>query len=296
MQQKHAQALVDLVKAFEMIRHQDLIDAANSREYPMKLLRLSLAAYRLKRAVGINGLFAEAVRATRGITAGAGHATAELRVLLIDMVAAIQARWPPSSGVALLLYVDDFTIMASGDEKEVTEKIDRIAAYTAYILEDVLKLEISTKKSVVAASTPTLATSIARVNARRKLRPVKHAKLLGTATTAGARRCTAIQKGRLTAFKSVRKRIVKLRRTGINTAVMARAAGTQAVTYGYACMGIADSALTDARREIARAAAPATAGKNPNMILYTLDGASGTMDPAFEANASGIAAWASAWW
>ena len=132
--QKHAQALIDLVKAFEMIPHQELINAAASREYPLKLLRLSLAAYWLDRAVGISGLFAECVRATRGITAGSGHATAKLRVLLIDMFAAIQARWPPPSGVHLLLYVDDLTVMSTGSEEEVLAKIDRFTAFTAHIL------------------------------------------------------------------------------------------------------------------------------------------------------------------
>ena len=152
------------------------------------------------------------MRAVRGITAGSGHATAELRVLLIDMVSAIQARWPPASGVHLLLYVDDLTIMTTGSDEEVLAKIDRITAFTAHILEEVLKLEISTKKSVVTASTPTLATSIARANKKKKLQPVRPARLLGTATTAGSRRCTVVQRGRVEAFNKVRKRIGKLRR------------------------------------------------------------------------------------
>ena len=65
---------------------------------------------------------------------------------------------------------------------------------------------------------------------------------------------------------------------------MARAAGTQAVTYGYNTMGIADSALATARRVVAAAAAPSTAGKNPDLVLYALDGATGTLDPAFKGN------------
>ena len=99
---QHAQALLDLVKAFEMIPHQKLIDAASGRGYPLRLLRLSLAAYRLQRAVGSRGIFASQVRATRGITAGSGFATTELRVLLIDLINLLQHKWPPRSGVQLL--------------------------------------------------------------------------------------------------------------------------------------------------------------------------------------------------
>jgi hypothetical protein len=186
--------------------------------------------------------------------------------------------------------------MATGSAQEVEDKLNRITSFTTYILEDVLRLKISVKKSVVTASTPKLAAAIARTNTKKNLKPVHSAKLLGTATTAGARRCTKVLKNRLISFKVVRKRINKLRSTGVNTVMMARAAGTQAVTYGYATTGVADSALLATRREVAKAGAPTTAGKNPNLVLYTFDAATGTLDPAFEAIAAGIHAWASAWW
>ena len=144
----HAQASVDLVKAFEMIPHQKLADAAASRDYPLKLLRLSLAAYRLKRSVGFEGVFGECVRATRGITAGSNLATTELRVLLIDLIASLQERWPPASGVRLTLYVDDPTISASGTNEEVAEKVARIMTLVTHVLEDTLKLSISTKSQL----------------------------------------------------------------------------------------------------------------------------------------------------
>ena len=50
------------------------------------LLRLSLASSSLPRAVGVAGVYAKLVVATRGITAGAVFATIELRVLLIQWI------------------------------------------------------------------------------------------------------------------------------------------------------------------------------------------------------------------
>ena len=81
-----AAALIDLVKAFEMIPHAHLVQAARQHGFSLKVLRLSLAAYRLTRVIGVDGVFSEQMQATRGITAGSGMATSELRLLLTEMV------------------------------------------------------------------------------------------------------------------------------------------------------------------------------------------------------------------
>ena len=44
--------MLDLTKAFEAVPHDKLVAAAQRRGYPMTLLKLSLAAYRLRRTVG----------------------------------------------------------------------------------------------------------------------------------------------------------------------------------------------------------------------------------------------------
>ena len=77
--QEHAVALLDLVKAFERVPHHLLAVAAARKGYPLVLLRLSLAAYRMQRVIGIEGVFSRLLIATRGITAGSGTATTELR-------------------------------------------------------------------------------------------------------------------------------------------------------------------------------------------------------------------------
>jgi len=55
--QEHAVALLDLVKAFERVPHHLLAVAAARKGYPLVLLRLSLAAYRMQRVIGIEGVF-----------------------------------------------------------------------------------------------------------------------------------------------------------------------------------------------------------------------------------------------
>ena len=55
----HAAALLDLVKAFEMIPHCLLVRAARKHGFSLKVLRLSLAAYRIARTIGVDGVFSE---------------------------------------------------------------------------------------------------------------------------------------------------------------------------------------------------------------------------------------------
>ena len=74
---------MDLTKAFELVDHAKLLEAARKRGYPLALLRMSLAAYRLSRTIGVDGAFSRKVEATRGITAGSGFATSELRLLYL---------------------------------------------------------------------------------------------------------------------------------------------------------------------------------------------------------------------
>ena len=76
--------LLDLVKAFDRVPHDWLVRQAAKFRYPLLVLRLSLAAYRLWRVVTVSGICSVVMSACMGIVAGAVHATIELRVLLLQ--------------------------------------------------------------------------------------------------------------------------------------------------------------------------------------------------------------------
>ena len=67
---EQAQALLDLTTAFEMVSHQNVLDAARRKGYPLSLLRMYLAASLLKRRVGMDGVYSRLIKASRGISAG----------------------------------------------------------------------------------------------------------------------------------------------------------------------------------------------------------------------------------
>ena len=81
-----AQALLDLVKAFERIPYRVLLREARELGYPLRLLKLAIRTYKLPRVVRVGEAVSDLAWATRGIVAGSGTATTEMRVTLVDNV------------------------------------------------------------------------------------------------------------------------------------------------------------------------------------------------------------------
>ena len=290
----HVQALLDLVKAFETVPHHILVMAAIAKGYPIAILRLSLAAHRLTRAVGIEGVFSRAIVASRGIAAGSGFATAELKMLLHDTMGELHSRW--AHELTIRLFVDDLTVAACGAPRAVVALMVKVLNFLIHQLEEVLKMQVSGTKSKVLAGRPALAQAVAMGIVTKKISVTKHAKLLGTDSAGGRRRSTVVAAQRLQDFIDLIPRFQALRRLGVNSRQMVRAAGPPAILYGCDVMGVCDSVLHTARTRIAAAVAPQAGGKSPDLVLYITDGLDGTLDPAFQAHSEPTKMWATAWW
>ena len=289
----YAQALLDLVKAFEKVPHHHLARAARKRGYNLWLLRASIAAYRLPRAIGVDGVYTSLIIATCGITAGSVFATTELRLLMMDALDFTCNIW---TSVQVTLYVDDATIENTGPGRGPEIVVAGATDAMIHHLEQELELEVSLTKSTTNAATWTAARRTARASTTGKLTPTRSAKLLGTPSGGGRKRCVRLQRTRLA---TVRKRITRirvLRKSKVRTALMVRAACTPALTYGWDVMGVSDSTLRISRSAIAAAVAPAAGGKNPAAVLLLADAGGGTTDPAFDAHALLLKQWALAWW
>ena len=112
-----AQMLLDLAKAFETVPLGGLVRAAVAHGYPLALLRLSLAAYAAPRSIGMDGVWSREVQARRGITAGSGFATTELRVLFWSLMLQLSGQFPASLRVTV--FVDDVMLGCSGSPAHV---------------------------------------------------------------------------------------------------------------------------------------------------------------------------------
>ena len=289
----HVQALIDLVKAFETVPHHILVRFAIARGYPVVLLRLSLASYRLVRSVGVDGVYSRCIVATRGITAGAGFATVELEVLLFDTILGLQA-WSPT--LVVKVFIDDITLAACGLPRVIIRVLVEALDFLVQQLEVHLRMLVSDGKSKVLAGRPSIAAAVLKAIESDKLALTRHGKLLGTDTVGGRRRSTITFLERVQTFSEARPRIHALRRVGVNSAQIVRTAGTPAVMYGCEVMGLSDSALHLARSRLSSAAGAPSGGKNVDLLLHAIDGPSGTLDPAFDAHATLVLIYAIAVW
>ena len=83
---EYIQTLLDLVKAFDHVPQWLLIREGIARGYPLWILKLSIATYRLGRVIRIGSVVSNMVMALAGITAGSGFATFEMRLVLIRVI------------------------------------------------------------------------------------------------------------------------------------------------------------------------------------------------------------------
>ena len=274
-----------------MVNHSELVSAARRHGFSLKVLRLSLAAYRLARTIGIDEVYSNTVCATRGITAGSGFATTELRLLLVDLMFDLRRLWP----VEIKLYVDDLTISAQGGPEQVVGNLTSATDH-AIMKFTGLGLEVSKSKSTAVASRAGLRRALVIKNHAKILRSSRAAKLLGTDFSSGKKRSTQVQVKRINGFASKIGRIRALRRNGVSAVQYVQAAGIPAMMYGVECTGIADTTLKKAVGLAAAAISPPAMGKSARMTLHAAAPLCTSVDPSYAAHVTPIKAWAMAWW
>ena len=290
----YAAVLLDLVKAFERVPHATLVLQAHALGYNLRLLRVSLAAYRLPRAVGLEGVYSQRVVAARGITAGAGHAVVELRLLLSDLWDRVHRM---HRSVPLTVYVDDTGLEAMGTERHVLRVLPRAVRAVEEGL-GALGMELSASKCVASGSSLRVAAHVAReCSAFIQLRVVRHAISLGVGLSGGRAPATHALRQRLKTFQMRLPRFAAIRQLAVSTARLLRTGAVSGLTYGAASTGVAPTLLHAQRVATAKAMGDRTSGGDLDLTLAVADGARGGMaDPAFQAHLQPIVTWAHAVW
>ena len=162
-------------------------------------------------------------------------------------------------------------------------------------------MEVSASKSMVTASTPTAAKLLEALVPQGIVKAIhprtgQPAKMLGVGTKGGSVRTTKIYCKRVQQFKKKVHRFRTLRNCGFATRYAVQATAMPAIGYGLETAGISDTALRQLRCMVNHAAGTATGGGNFEEELMARDALHGRLDPAFDAHAKPIAAWATAWW
>ncbi len=287
------QLLLDMQKCFELVPHDVLVQEARAVGYPLPLLRLALAAYRLPRSLSIGGVHSSLILAERGIAAGSGLATTELRVLLIRLLDRVRERCP---AVKLSAYVDDLTADASGTQQTAPQMIvDAGGMLCRGII--ALGLKLSIGKCKVLASSASAGRQATEGLSEWRVRLVGQAKVLGAGVSAGARRAAGAQKSRWANLLSRLHRLAALIRQRISVARLLRTGINASFTYGDEVVGVATATLEARRRTVASLVGGGAGGKSIDMVLALADERQHQrLDPAFDAHILPIGRWAEAAW
>ncbi len=289
-----AALLLDLEKCFEVVPHDLLVSEAEKLGYPLPLLRLSLASYRLPRVLAADGAFSAAVYAERGIAAGSALATTELRVLLIRLLDGVRRQYPQ---LKLSAYVDDIAIDTTSSFTHAAGIVAEAGRALCQGLRD-LRLRLSKAGKCVVISTSTaVATDVADSLAEFGVRAVDRTKNLGAGMGAGVRRNASVQRKRWHALLLRLGRLATLLRSKISVSRLFRTGINASFTYGDDVVGVASSTLEARRRVVASAVTQTAAGRAVDATLIMADDhARQRLDPAFDAHAIPLVRWAEAAW
>ena len=248
----YLQVLLDLVKAFDRVPHHVLVREAVALGFPLWVLRLSMAAYRMPRVVRIEGVVSRIVLPLRGITAGSGLATTEMRILLIRVVDRACVMYKT---ITPTLFVDDLSLEGGGGEAVALREM---AGFTSHVCDQFTAdgLEVSRAKSVCTASSLSNGRNLERALQRHGIRFEARVKSLGVGLGGGTRRNSQASCARLKAFRARQPRFRALARAGVKVDRLVRTGGRSALMYGAAIQGVAPTMLKNQRRAAAAAAAP----------------------------------------
>ena len=120
--------LHDLIKAFDHVAYQKLIDAAVRTRFTVTQLKLLLQLYQARRRVELDSVGGDALEAQRGIIPGCAVATALLQLLLVGPLREVRSAHPT---VSIRVVVDDLSLQRCGDHNRVAHELGLASTRTA---------------------------------------------------------------------------------------------------------------------------------------------------------------------
>ncbi|CAK0909131.1 unnamed protein product, partial [Prorocentrum cordatum] len=226
----------------------------------------------------------------RGIVAGSRYAPFCLKMVIILELDRLVHQFPWAD---TCLFFDDLAMATYGRHECVDEVHPRFIEAVVIMFETTLDMAVSRGaegKTATLASSTALGQHINKSTRHLGVRVAKHGKHLGvTATACRRRRVAAINKWALK-YAARKARVAAVRRAGGAAHKLIRQAKVPALLYRSSVVGMADSKLTELRKNVAAAMEGNNKGRSTALTLL-----SDRADPGILANSGPIIAWATAW-
>ncbi len=210
--------LWDLSNFYEHINRQKLWQRAEELDFNLGIAAVSLNQYGSKRYLGLGALTMECQYARRGIAAGCGLATTWVQVYALPPLRVWRVEHPQ---VPLTMLIND---MGGGttarEEHQVAGRLGAAAASLWSLVEADLDAHVAEHKSVILASSNSLLIKLKRAFGKHAGAPLQSAPNLGIDFAVGRRRAarasTRVLKRRQLKFKRRCRRLLSLKRAGMN--------------------------------------------------------------------------------
>ena len=244
--------LWDLWKCYDSINHYKLIQAAHKHGYPVAILRIALLSYRAPRRMLYNGVVSREIWPTASIVAGNATATAELRLLLLDVAIAMDYH---HKNVTLNIFIDDIILDTMSHDKHVV--IQNMSAATedlAHWIESECDLLIAPQKSAVISNSLPLAGLLRRCLKSLGGPPLGSVRSLGVDFWAGSLKKPPmkVRRSRQARLAMKRPRLAKLKKASPKAASLVYVCGFMpSALYDAPVYGLFGHSLLKLRREMA---------------------------------------------
>ena len=244
-----AATLLDLTKAFEMVKLELIWLAGLSMHFPPVILRLILEAFSFARRLTLFGAISDPIFTLSSILAGGGYATDALFIIMVGVCDGVLSRNP---GVDLCLFVDDIALHATGrSEAEVTCNLESAVSDCIATLEVGLGMVVSRGKR--DSKTVAIHCKLSKACKKRFAKNMKalgikinqQAKLLGVDFSAGKRIRRSTQRKRIVKICRRKKRYQQLGKKAANHVV--RTGAGPGFKYGAGVYGASTSAIKAVR-------------------------------------------------
>ena len=242
-----AACLIDLVKAFEMVKLELVWRMGLELHFPPVLLRLILEACAFARHLVFQGAVAEAVWSLSAILAGGSFATDLLFIIMVGPCDRIASTITTGD---LCLFVDDLTLHVWGTSSTVAQHLEEAVSYAIALLEEELELQVSRgttqSKTVTTASSGQVAARLRPRMAALGVRECRHAKLLGIDFSCGSRLKRSAQSKRIAAVTARKGRLSALGKRAARR--ISQTGAAPAMRYGAGVTGASSAAVRKVRR------------------------------------------------
>lgn len=287
-----AQVLLDLLKAFEQVKHHWLLQAAVEYGFPLWQLKLQVLLFRAPRWLSLGQACSAPLTAMQAILPGDGWATTLLKLALIGPLDATRRL---HRSVTFAVVVDDIILQREGGEARVTGEVAG-AALELHRQLALADIRVALKKSRALSNNAVVRMELqGRLGDTLGVRAARCERNLGVDAACGRRLLRHVRKDRLKNGLARMQRIrAVLRARRPARGKVAGAGLLPALDYGVSVTGLAEAELQSMRTQVFKAIEARPEGKSRTLALMLMP--QKHLDPIFAATLEPVVALATALW